>query len=85
MPFNTPRQVATLTIIGALTLAILEAHDLPGWADQLPENSVTLAFADGARAWDVKMQDWGLGAPYERLRAAVRRVQGLQFGKDDTP
>ena len=76
---GTPLQVAALTVIGTLVLSIFGAHDLPGWADQLPENPATLAFADAARAWDAALGQFGLTTPYITVRAALRRIEGMAF------
>ncbi len=83
---GTPLQVAALTVIGTLVLAVFGAHDLPSWADQLPENPTTLAFADAARAWDGELGKRGLTTPYITVRAALRRLEGMAFGpKQDSP
>jgi hypothetical protein len=75
----TPRQMLAAITAGSLVLALLASSDLPSWGEELGDGLLATSLRRAATAWNDEMQQLGLTAPHEALRAAMRWLRDRQW------
>jgi hypothetical protein len=68
------------TIAGATALlALLNAHSLRGWVEDMPPGPVTMRLAAAASGWEDATARIGLGTPHARLHRAWLRMEQARW------
>src|SRR5262245_42887080 len=68
------RDVLTMSLIGAVMLAVFASHDLASWLDRLGGGPILAPLQQAAARWDGAMERLGLTRPHDLLRSAIRNV-----------
>jgi len=75
----SPRQVAAVSLIGAVALALFASRDTPGWAERLGDSPLDHELRSVAGYWDQTMETLRLTVPHDRLRDAMQRGLDWQW------
>ena len=67
-PPNPLNWTARVFAVAAVTLALLNAHAVRGWAYQLPANAYSAAVIAAAESWYESVDRLRLNAPVESMR-----------------
>ena len=68
-PSNGLRWTATVILVATLTLGLLNAHAVRGWAYQLPASALSAGAIAAAEGWYDALDRVRLNAPVESMRA----------------
>jgi hypothetical protein len=71
---GSPRQVLGLTLVGTLVLAVFASGDLSSWLDRMGDRAGLVPLQQAASAWNGAMRRFGLTAPNDALRRAIRQA-----------
>jgi hypothetical protein len=84
-PLGTPpnglRWTATVILVATMTLGLLNAHAMRGWAYQLPANAVSTRAIAAAEGWYDAVDRIRLNTPVESMRV---RWQALKAPVNST-
>jgi hypothetical protein len=68
----TAKKMLAAILLGSVVLALFASSDLPSWGEDLGDGPLTPGLRRVANVWNDELQQLGLTAPHEALRAAMQ-------------